>query len=279
LLEASLTSELTRSDKGLYHAQICPAYGEDKTMTDENWIRAADIFEQEMGLTGQKRAIVLHDKKEKIHAHVVWERYDHERGIMKSDSFTGYANNRARERMELEFGHQLTPQRNKKRPVMKEYLTSVWQQTDNADMFTQIVAEKGYTVAAGSKRPYMVVDETGRSFDLVRHLDGIKTKEVRERFKDTKLVKEKQAIECVREKQKSQARFTANDNEKAEEKTYRMQGSFRIDGQAAEHSQEQLKKIVKAMDDKEAKKKAIKEKIMQERLERAKRFRENERDM
>jgi hypothetical protein len=33
LATMSLTSELTKSDKGLYHVQINPAYGEDVAMT------------------------------------------------------------------------------------------------------------------------------------------------------------------------------------------------------------------------------------------------------
>ena len=288
LLEMSLTSELTKSNKGLYHGLYCPDYGEDQTLSDEDWIRAADIMEEERGYTGQKRAIVLHEKKGKIHAHIVWERYDHETGIMKSDSFSYHDHDKARRRMEIEFGHQLTPVRNSKRPVMKEYLTSIWQQTDNADAFMQGIAEKGYIVAAGTDRPYMVVDDTGRSFNLVRQLEGVNTLEVRKRFMTTKLMQEKEAIEAVRTKQ-VRSKTAINDNAKeaaathakTREQVFTMKGSFRIGGEAAEQpqEQEQLKKIVTAMDEKEAKKKAIQEKIMKERLERAKRFRENERDM
>lgn len=282
----SLTSELTKSDKGLYHGLMCPAYGEDQTMTDEDWIRAADIFEEERGYVGQKRAIVLHLKHNKWHAHVVWERYDHETGIMKSDSFSYHDQDRARRRIELEFGHQLTPVRNKNRPVMKEYLTSVWQQTASAQEFMQAIAEKGYVIAAGTQRPYMVVDETGRSFNLIRQLEGVKTLEVRKRFMTTKLAQEKEAIEAVRARH-IRPKTATNDNQKeaaathakTSEKVFTMKGRFRMGSQAAEQSQEQLKKLIATMDEKEAKKKAIQEKIMKERLERAKRFRENERDM
>ena len=51
------------------------------------------------------------------------------------------------------------------------------------------------------RNPYMVVDDTGRSFPLVRHLDGIRLKEVRERFKDTVLAEEKDAIAFMRTQQ------------------------------------------------------------------------------
>ncbi|WP_241559125.1 relaxase/mobilization nuclease domain-containing protein [Chitinophaga barathri] len=278
LLEMSLTSELTKSDKGLYHAQICPAYGEDKRMTEADWLRAVEIWEEETGFTGQKRALVFHEKNGRIHLHCVWECYDHERGIMKSDSFSRLAQDRARQRMEREFDHQRTSIRNPNRPIMKEYLTEIWQQTASADDFMRTIAGKGYVIASGTRRPFMVVDKTGQSFDLVRYLDGIITKEVRERFKTVKLPREAVAIEAVRKKAQ-RAKAISNDNAKDEqnrEKVYTMQGRFQ---QQADQSQEQLKKVVAAMDAKEAKKKAIQEKIMQERLERAKRFRENEQDM
>lgn len=202
ILEMSLTSELTKSDKGLYHAQINPAIGEDITMTPERWLRAAEILETELKLCGQKRAIVLHEKKSRIHAHVVWERYDHETGKMISDSYSRLAQDRARKIMEAEFQHQKTPDRNKKQPEMKKDLTALWHQYPEAAGFIEATKAKGYVVATGTQRPYIVVDETGRSFDLVRQLDGVRTREVRERFKETKLPKEKKAIVMAREAQR-----------------------------------------------------------------------------
>lgn len=302
LVEMSLTSELTKSDRGLYHGLICPAYG-DNQMSDEDWIRAADIFEQERGYQGQKRAIVLHEKKGKIHAHVVWERYDHEKGRMKNDSFNWYAQDRVREKIELEFGHQRTSQRNKHRPVMKEYLTAVWQQTKDADTFIKAIAKKGYVIAAGTERPYRVVDKEGVSFNLVKQLEGIKTKEVRERFKNTKLVREKEVIEQAQskktiEKQKTKPKQrvsweklqeAANDNirpitpppqpSKTVEKTHSMQMSFTVNEKDAQKAEEQLKEIVQKMDEKEQKKKELLEQIRKERLKKAKQFRENEQDL
>src|SRR6218665_210540 len=70
----SLMSELTKSDKGLYHAVLNPAYGDDRKMTPEDWNRAADILAKETGFEGQRRAIVLHEKQNRIHAHIIYER-------------------------------------------------------------------------------------------------------------------------------------------------------------------------------------------------------------
>lgn len=293
LLEMSLTCELTKSQKGLYHAQICPAHGEDKAMSDEDWERAADILEQELRFTGQKRAIVLHDKKQKIHAHVVWERYDHETGIMKSDQFSGYAHARAREIMEREFGHQRTPERNERQPEMKQYLTRIWQQTNDADSFIKAIAEKGYVIAVGTDKPYKVIDETGRCWNLVRALEGVNTKAVRERFKSTRLVREKDGIEQARklkkEKLKPRVRVRADDMQKAQQrasnentnrkqqektKALSMEASFTIDNQVQQKAMDKLQEIVQQMDEKEKKKRE-----MIERVKKARQFRENERDL
>lgn len=206
LLSMSLTSELTKSDKGLYHAQINPAYTEDRGMSENDWLEAADILGKELGFENQRRVIVLHEKKGRKHAHVVWERYDHEQGKMISDSFSRLAQDRARKEMERVFEHTPTPHRNKNRPELKEALTSLWNETATGAEFIHAVYANGYMVAQGvPDRPFMVVDETGRTFDLVRQLKGVRTKEVRARLKGEALMPEKQAIDHMRSRPQNEA--------------------------------------------------------------------------
>lgn len=202
----SLTAELTKSPKGLYHAQINPAYSEDRRMTAEDWLTAADILGEQLGLDGQRRVVVLHTKKNRTHAHVVFERYNHQTGKVISDSFSRLAQDRARKEMERVFEQAPTPHRNKHRPELKETLTKLWQTTATAPDFIQAVHGQGYLLAEGVPRhPFMVVDEQGRSFDLVRQLNGVRIKEVRQRLRDAKLIPEKQAIEIMRERQDSRS--------------------------------------------------------------------------
>lgn len=197
-----LNSELTNSSKGLYHAQINPAHDDAKQMAHDDWLKAADILGKELGLENQRRIIVLHEKKARIHAHVVWERYDYDTGKIKSDSFSRLAQDRARLKMEEEFGHANTPKRNKHRPELKEALTVAWLTTKDGREFIKQAEQLGYLVAEGSMRhPFMVVDKNGRSFDLVRQLKGIRIKEVRERMRHEQLTSEKEAIELMRKRQ------------------------------------------------------------------------------
>lgn len=50
----------TRGKLGLYHANIDPAEG--YAMTADQWQRAVDVLEEELGFQGQPRAVVLHEK-------------------------------------------------------------------------------------------------------------------------------------------------------------------------------------------------------------------------
>lgn len=213
-----LMAELTKSQKGLYHAQINPAYFEDKNM---DWFKAADMLGEELGFAEQRRVIVLHEKKGRTHAHVVWERYNYETGIMKSDSFSRLAQDRARRSMELEFGHKLTPRRNQQRPQLKASLNQLWHQTGTGSQFITACKNNNYMIAQGAGRtPFIVVDENGHSFNLVRQLSGIRLKDVRQRLRNETLMTEKQAIVHMRnindnrerdgtEKQKAQFKMTA----------------------------------------------------------------------
>lgn len=194
-----VSAELSNSDKGLYHAQINPAIGEDARMTDDDWVQASDIMGRHLGLANQSRAIVLHAKKGRTHAHVVWERFDHEKGKMVSDSFSRLAQDRARKEMELVFEHKATPHRNKHRPELKASLTALWQQTDTGAKFIREAKRQGYIISTGSGRsPFMVVDENGRSYDLTRQLQGVRLKEVRQRLRHEPLIGEKDAITLAR---------------------------------------------------------------------------------
>lgn len=202
LQSMSLTSELTKSQKGLYHAQINPAYSEDRKMNGKDWLKAADILGNELGLQEQRRVIVLHTKKGRTHAHVVWERYDHKTGNVIANKFSRLAQDRARKEMERVFEQQPTPHRNQHRPELKEALTNLWNDTETGKDFVKAVHDNGYLLAEGVPRhPFMVVDENGRSFDLVRQLKGIRIKEVRQRLRHEKLIPEKEAIELMRQKQ------------------------------------------------------------------------------
>lgn len=184
LLEMSLSSELTKRGKlGLYHAQVNPAIGEDRPMTHDDWLRAADVLEQSLGYEGQKRAIVLHEKNGRVHGHIVWERYDHDTGKIRSDSHNFKKHDQARAKIEQELGHSRTPQKADREPTHKERLTDLWKQHPEGASFVQAAADAGYQVVQGNaRRPFRVVTPDGQSLDLTRQLDVDVKKAVRDRL-------------------------------------------------------------------------------------------------
>lgn len=185
----SLTSELSgRTKKGLYHVVINPKPGEDRSMTKEQWLRAADIIEEERGFSGQKRAMVIHEKSGRLHMHVVWERYNHEKGSMICNRHAHYDLKRCRVSMEKEFNHRRTDEKSKERPALQQMLADLWRKHSNGDAFLRSVQRAGYTIARQTgRRPFVIVNAEGRSFELVKEISGVRTKAVRERLKGLNL--------------------------------------------------------------------------------------------
>lgn len=202
ILEMQLNAELTRTDKAFFHTQINPAYGEDRAMTRQDWYMAADILAAETGYEHQRRVIVLHTKKGRTHAHVIWERYNHDTGLMIDNKHSRLKADAARPKIEAALGHRLTPRRNPQRPELKTALTKIWNETATGAEFIREARKSGYIIASGTgNRPFMVVDENGRAFDLVRQITDVRTKEVRARLRHEELVTDKRAIEIMRELQ------------------------------------------------------------------------------
>lgn len=175
--EFSLAAELTRGRKGLYHATIDPAYGEDG-LTPEQWRRCADVLGEQLGLQEQPRVIVLHHKKERTHAHVVWQRARDGRLIDDAHSYARH--DQARAQLEVELKHQRTHQPQQ----VKNFLTSEWQAATSAQEFYSRITASGFRLAQGERRPYIVQTPEGLKLDLVRQLAGVRTAEVQQRLAD-----------------------------------------------------------------------------------------------
>lgn len=202
LFEMSVSSELTKRGKlGLYHAQVNPAIGEDRPMTPEDWLMAADILERNLGLDGQKRAIVLHEKNGRLHGHIVWERYDDATGKLRSDGKNFKQHDQARAEIEQQLGHERTPQRAQREPTHEERLNQLWQEHPDGRQFVEAAQTAGYSVAQGNaRRPFRVVTPDGQSLDLIRQLDA-NTKEVRARLHPIRadLMTETEALQRMKE--------------------------------------------------------------------------------
>lgn len=196
----------TDGAKGLYHAQISPEVGYE--LSHGQWLRCAAVLAEELGFTGQPYAIVLHEKKGRAHIHVVWQRTHAASLTLIPDSWNYIAHERAARRLELELGHALVPGKHvaidgQRRPLHAVFadatrhqakrrqadprrrsaeITAAWNTADSARAFVRAIEERGYILARGDRRGLVVVDRHGEVHALTRQIDGVKSKNVKERL-------------------------------------------------------------------------------------------------
>jgi hypothetical protein len=197
----------TKCDNYFYQANINPRA--DEHLTPEQWVEAVDTLERNLGLTGQPRFVIEHEKDGRTHRHVVWSRIDveHQRAI--SDSLTAAIHERTSRELEIAFGLErgksvLVPDRDFDRPergpekwetfrgarngidprAITAELTELWQNSDSGQSFKAAIEERGYILAQGDRRDFVVLDGSGDVHSLARRLEGVRAKDVRERLAD-----------------------------------------------------------------------------------------------
>ena len=214
IVEMDRLAALTKGSKSVYHAIISPDKDESHKMTPEQWLRSIQVLGKQQGLEGQPWAAERHLKDGKWHLHAVYQRYDVERGKFRSDSHSHKGNDRARAELEEEFGHTRTPQRNLNRPVLTKNVIQAWKDSKTGQEFIDRSKEFGYTIASSTtRRPFMIIDEYGRSFDLLKKLRekeekfSVRTAQMKDRMKGIELPSDKSVIKNIRTQQKAQAAF------------------------------------------------------------------------
>lgn len=198
-------TEGTRGFKGLYHANIDPAM--DYAMTHDQWWRCVEVLERELGLEGQPRAIVLHEKHGREHLHVVWSRADTATMTLRSDSHNYLAHERASFVLEQEFGHEMVPGKHAKRDrdrqsdmpraevshdewqqaersgvdhrARKAQITQLFEASDSGPAFKAALEDAGYVLVRGDKRGFVLLDTDGRAHSLSRQLPDVKAADLR----------------------------------------------------------------------------------------------------
>lgn len=199
LREFSVKGQLTKSKKEIFHVVLNPP--QDATMSAEDWLKCTGIIEKHLPFfANQPRVMVLHEKGH-VHMHVAYSRVD-ATGKIIPDKFFKLALSKARREIEEVLEQQRTPFRNRDRDQIKKTLTELWQQTATGKAFINAAKLHGYTIVRSeSRRPFMVVDANGRSFDLIRQLKHVRTKDVRERLQGCTLGLDKEAIREARIRQ------------------------------------------------------------------------------
>ena len=195
----------TRGSLGLYHANISPEAR--YAMTPDQWQRAADVLEKELGFDGQPRAVVVHEKHGRQHIHVVWQRTDIDTMTLVPDSFNYVAHERASLALEKEFGHEHVPGKHAKRDrekqpefpkaeishaewqqaeragadphAFKDAITAIYKACDSGQAFQSALAQHGFVLAKGDRRDYVLVDQDSQIYSLARQIKGVTAKDLR----------------------------------------------------------------------------------------------------
>lgn len=199
----------TRCVKHLYSLSINPA----QPLTREQYAQVIDRIGEKLGLADQPRAVVFHHKQGadgvvREHCHVVWSRIDvsrmravqlsHDRQKLRSVAQElaaefehplpeGLARNKGAERFnggrDVAAADQARAETSGlKADERRTEITAAWNATADGKAFRAALEERGYYLARGDKRGFVVVDRAGHIHSLPRQISGVRTKDVRERF-------------------------------------------------------------------------------------------------
>jgi Relaxase/Mobilisation nuclease domain len=255
LLEMEAVAAGARTSKPFYHGNINTRA--DERLTDEQRMHAIDRLEEKLGLTGQARVVVVHEKEGREHCHIVWSRIDLDRMAAVSDSHNYRKHEEVARDLEREFGHERvqgvhTEREGKVRPgrtpshaemlqstrtgltasAVKETVTQLWRTADSGQSFAVALWESGYVLARGDRRDFVIIDPSGGTHSLARRVDGVKAKDVRERMTDldpAQLYNIRDAKQIQKARQTRDAGRSQNQERKADRGTDKLQVSKNSD--------------------------------------------------
>ena len=203
LNEAYAISRGTRCKQFLFSLSLNPP-PQEKVST-EAFEAAIETVERELGLTGQPCAIVFHEKEGRRHAHAVWSRIDTENMRAVQLSFTRRKLQAVSRELFLEHGWKMprglavSEERDPLNFTLEEWQHSkrigkdvrrlkaavqdAWAISDSKAALVNALEERGFKLAQGDSRGFVLLDRDGDIYSLPRWA-GVKIKQVRERLGD-----------------------------------------------------------------------------------------------
>ncbi len=199
--EAEAISRGTKCKQYLFSLSLSPP--EQERVPPAIFERAIDTIEQRLGLGGQPRAIVFHEKEGRRHAHCVWSRIDAETMTARPMSFfknrltelsrglyvehgwkmpDGIRDSAKRDPTNFTHAEWQQAKRQGNDPRwLKQSVQECWAISDNRKALSRALEERGFFLAKGDKRGLVVLDHQGEVYSLPKML-GLKTKDVRQRL-------------------------------------------------------------------------------------------------
>ncbi|WP_439629952.1 relaxase/mobilization nuclease domain-containing protein [Shinella sp.] len=203
LMEMYALSRATKCRQFMFSLSLSPP--KNATVTVQDFEDAINHAAEKLGLQHQPRVVLFHEKNARLHAHAVFSRIDMTQ--MRAVNLPFYKerlNDLARE-LYLSHGWELPQglvdrslsnplnfrlaewqeaQRAKRDPrEIKAALKACFTQSDGAASFAAALKERGFWLARGSRRGFVVLDYRGNVYSLSRWLD-VKPKELKVRLGD-----------------------------------------------------------------------------------------------
>lgn len=201
--EAYAISRGTKCKQFLFSLSLSPP--ETEIVPVDVFEKAIEKIETKIGLTGQPRAIVFHEKEGRRHAHCVWSRIDTDtmtainlpyfkrklcdisRELYLEHNWQmprGLMNAAERDSLNFTLAEWQQAKRIKQDPrVIKQIFQSCWNRSDSLSAFAAALKERGFFLAKGDKRGHVAVDWRGEVYAISRWV-GVKAKEIAARFGD-----------------------------------------------------------------------------------------------
>lgn len=201
--EAHAISKGTQCKQFMFSLSLNPPI--NAVVGEEDFERTADEAEKRLGLTGQPRAIIIHEKEGRRHAHVVWSRIDP--NSMRAINMAHFKNKLTALSRELYLTHGWSlpeglRQHGGKSPLnfdlaqwqqakrlgldpreVKDVFGQAWTHSDSAKAFAGALAERGFFLGLGDRRGFVAVDVEGTIFAVAKYA-GVKTKDVAAKLGD-----------------------------------------------------------------------------------------------
>ncbi|MCI4646175.1 MAG: relaxase/mobilization nuclease domain-containing protein [Hyphomonadaceae bacterium] len=199
--EAEAVSRATKCKQYLFSLSLNPPEDADVPVSD--FEDAIDRIEDRLGLAGQPRVIVFHEKEGRRHAHCVWSRIDGETLTAKQMSFyktklqsisrelyldhgwdmpRGFLDNALKDPHNFTLAEWQQSKRSGVDPrLFKAAVQDCWHRSDSPQAFKAALLDRGLWLAKGDLRGHVLIDTQGEVFSLARTLN-LKTKEVRQRL-------------------------------------------------------------------------------------------------
>jgi len=206
LKEAYAISLGSKCNQYLFSLSLNPP--ELENVPIEDFEEAIEETEKRLGLEGQPRAIVFHEKNGRRHCHCVWARIYFDGNKLKAVNMAhfktklnaiakglyqkhGWAlpkgfrkETKPEDKTNYRRAEWQQAERLKENPeALKQFFSNCWQQSDNKQAFGSALQEYGYFLARGDRRGYVAVDYQGEVYSLSRWL-GIKAKALKEKLGD-----------------------------------------------------------------------------------------------